>query len=143
MQLRPRMLAIVLLALIGAGCRQKSTAARTASIVREVTDSGHHFGVADLVLSQSKLQLFWKRPDGTRIGTFGELNVLVAASGEQVIFATNAGIFGQNFSPTGLYVEDGRELSPLNLRAGAGNFYLKPNGVFLIDSQGAAIVESS
>jgi uncharacterized protein YigE (DUF2233 family) len=34
-------------------------------------------------------------------------------------------------------------LTPLNLKSGDGNFYLKPNGVFLIDDSGASIVESS
>ncbi len=40
-------------------------------------------------------------------------------------------------------VQDSQELVPLNLNSGTGNFYLKPNGVFLIDSRGAAIIESS
>jgi uncharacterized protein YigE (DUF2233 family) len=33
-------------------------------------------------------------------------------------------------SPVGLLVIDGRQIAPLNLKAGSGNFYLKPNGVF-------------
>jgi uncharacterized protein YigE (DUF2233 family) len=40
-------------------------------------------------------------------------------------------------------VQDGREISPLNLRDGNGNFYLKPNGVFLISTSGPRIVEST
>jgi uncharacterized protein YigE (DUF2233 family) len=40
-------------------------------------------------------------------------------------------------------VEEGRELVPLNLKDGDGNFYRKPNGVFLIDQDGAHIVEST
>jgi len=40
-------------------------------------------------------------------------------------------------------VENGLELVPLYLKSGSGNFYLKPNGVFLIGDHGAAIIESS
>jgi len=96
------------------------------------------------VLDNYAIRLFWKRPDGSRIGTFAALNELTAESGESPVFATNAGIFDTTFSPCGLFVEDGHELVPLNLKDGIGNFFLKPNGVFLIDQTGAAaIVESS
>ncbi|MCO5065605.1 MAG: phosphodiester glycosidase family protein [Rhizobiaceae bacterium] len=50
--------------------------------------------------------------------------------------AMNAGMYHSDFSPVGLYVEDGRELSPLNTADGAGNFFMKPNGVFFIDEEG-------
>jgi uncharacterized protein YigE (DUF2233 family) len=46
-------------------------------------------------------------------------------------------------SPVGLLVVDGVQKSALNLGSGAGNFFLKPNGVFLIDAAGPRVVESS
>ena len=45
--------------------------------------------------------------------------------------------------PTGLYIEHGRELRPLNLADGYGNFYLKPNGIFFIHRLKFEILESS
>ncbi len=51
-------------------------------------------------------------------------------------------LFDQNFTPSGLHVESGQELAPLNLNVGEGNFYLKPNGVFFLDGAGARILES-
>ncbi len=45
--------------------------------------------------------------------------------------------------PTGLFIEDGDVKHPLNLDDGAGNFYLKPNGVFLLTGTATRIVESS
>jgi uncharacterized protein YigE (DUF2233 family) len=125
------------------GCTPKSSNTASAPLIREVTASSHHFGVADVFLSKSTLRLFWKKPDGTRIGTFEKLNAFVSDSGDRLLFAANAGIFDTTFSPCGLYVQDGQELAPLNLNTGKGNFYMKPNGVFLIDSSGAAIIESS
>lgn len=52
------------------------------------------------------------------------------------VFAMNAGMYHADFSPVGLYVEDGRELSLLNAGDGEGNFFMKPNGVFFLDENG-------
>jgi uncharacterized protein YigE (DUF2233 family) len=134
---------LALFLLVGNGCKRKSSVAPTAAVIREVSAAGHRYGVAEFLLNQSTLKLFWKAPDGARIGNFQKLNAVISASGERLIFATNAGIFDSSFSPCGLHVENGDEIVPLNLRTGEGNFYLKPNGVFLIDSRGAAIIESS
>lgn len=35
-------------------------------------------------------------------------------------------------SPQGLYIENSKILSPLDTTNAEGNFYLKPNGVFLL-----------
>lgn len=59
------------------------------------------------------------------------------------IVRTNAGIFEPDLTPTGLLISAGRELHPLNLQSGAGNFFLKPNGVFFVTAKGAQVVESS
>lgn len=59
------------------------------------------------------------------------------------IARTNAGIFEPDLTPTGLLISGGRELHPLTLRDGAGNFFLKPNGVFFVTATGAQVVESS
>jgi uncharacterized protein YigE (DUF2233 family) len=58
-------------------------------------------------------------------------------------FAMNAGMYEPDLSPVGLLVQNGQQVSPLNLSDGTGNFYLKPNGVFLISGTGPRIVESS
>jgi uncharacterized protein YigE (DUF2233 family) len=137
-------LSITLLQFTDGGCGPRSNNnTASAPAIREITASGHEFGATDVFLSQSTLRLFWKEPDGTRIGTYDKLNTLVSDAGNRLVFATNAGIFDANFSPCGLYVQDGRELVPLNLNSGNGNFYMKPNGIFLIDIHGAAIIKSS
>ncbi len=50
--------------------------------------------------------------------------------GKDLLFATNAGIFKMDQNPLGLYIEGGKQLVPLNVSKGKGNFFLKPNGVF-------------
>lgn len=37
----------------------------------------------------------------------------------------------------------GKEQAPLNLANGEGNFFLKPNGVFVVTESGARVIESS
>jgi uncharacterized protein YigE (DUF2233 family) len=62
---------------------------------------------------------------------------------EQLVFAMNAGMYHRDFSPVGLLVATGRQLAPLNTNSGYGNFFLKPNGVFLISDAGPQVIESS
>jgi uncharacterized protein YigE (DUF2233 family) len=52
-------------------------------------------------------------------------------------------MYHRDFSPVGLFVADGQESSPLNQDDGRGNFFLKPNGVFLVSSSGPRVVETS
>lgn len=73
---------------------------------------------------------------------FGDLAKLAAA--EPFVFAMNAGMYHKDFTPVGLYVEDGSEQSPLNLADAPGNFFMKPNGVFYVDQDGhAGVLESA
>jgi len=56
----------------------------------------------------------------------------------------NAGIFEIDGTPTGLHVENGVLMNPLNLKSGEGNFFFKPNGVFFIGAdEKAGILESA
>jgi len=90
------------------------------------------------------LRLFWKDDQGNILHDFAGLKKLVEAKGEKLIFAANAGMFEPDCRPVGLLVQNGNETSPLNLRDAPGNFYMKPNGVFLINEKHEAhIVESS
>jgi uncharacterized protein YigE (DUF2233 family) len=55
----------------------------------------------------------------------------------------NAGIFGEDFAPLGLHIENGKLLHRLDLgKGGRGNFYLKPNGVFYLTERQPAIVDA-
>lgn len=84
------------------------------------------------------LRLYWRDAQGHRYGSLGQLRQRITTQGDSLIFAMNGGMFNPTFAPQGLYIEDGRELAPLDTSAGAGNFYLKPNGVFYLTATGAA-----
>ncbi len=55
---------------------------------------------------------------------------------ENMQFAMNAGMFHPDYSPVGLYVEQGRQLKKLNRQQqGWGNFLIQPNGVLAWNHQ--------
>ncbi len=101
------------------------------------------FDVVEIDLERHAVRLFWKQPDGSPFLTLDRVEAWTVAQGDSLIAATNAGIYEPGYVPTGLFIEDGVVEHPLNLDDGNGNFYLKPNGVFLLTSDGARIVESS
>ena len=55
----------------------------------------------------------------------------------------NAGMFKEDQSPVGLYVERGQKLHGADTRAGVTNFHMKPNGVFWIGDGAAGVMETS
>ncbi|HEY2586735.1 MAG TPA: phosphodiester glycosidase family protein [Tepidisphaeraceae bacterium] len=107
-----------------------------------VSFNGCEFEVATVDPTQADLSLFWHGSDGSRYANFSGLRHALEKQNRRLVFATNAGIFDPTFTPVGVHVENGREYVPLNLKSGAGNFYLKPNGVFLVDAQGPRAIES-
>jgi uncharacterized protein YigE (DUF2233 family) len=99
--------------------------------------------VCRIDLSIHRLRMFLNDDKGRPLKFFSSVNRLLAARDERLVFAMNAGMYHKDFSPVGLLVSDGKELRPINLDNAPGNFFLKPNGVFLVSDAGARIVESS
>lgn len=58
-------------------------------------------------------------------------------------FAINASINDSTCSPIGLFVKDYNQINPTNLNNGFGNFYLKPNGAFIVTDNEIVVCESS
>lgn len=83
-------------------------------------------------LKKQDLQLYWKNDDGRPLRNIQNLKSYVERKGKTLLFAANAGMYQQDNSPLGLFIQNGETLSPLNTRSANGNFYLKPNGVFYI-----------
>lgn len=95
------------------------------------------------VADAARLHLFVDDGHGQPVRTLRRAAEVVAASGHRLVFAMNAGIYEPDLAPTGLAVEAGRELAPLNTRQGTGNFYAPPNGVFYVTASGATIARTT
>lgn len=65
---------------------------------------------------------------GKRAGTIAGWRE--SGDAEGLVFATNAGMYGDDLRPVGYFVSNGERSSELDTGTGTGNFYLKPNGVF-------------
>ncbi|HXJ57379.1 MAG TPA: phosphodiester glycosidase family protein [Verrucomicrobiae bacterium] len=118
---------------------------RPASAVEfsSVEMGGKRFTVCRVNVRQERLQLFHRDETGQPFKRFGRLTRWVEARGQKVVFAMNAGMYHADLSPVGLLVAGGQQLAPLNTANADGNFYLKPNGVFVLTDAGARVVESS
>ncbi len=82
--------------------------------------------------------------DGKAYGSLDALHRAYMGSGRQPLLAMNAGMYHEGLVPVGLLVEDGREIAPVAAGEGEGNFFLKPNGIFLVGADGrAAVMETS
>jgi prepilin-type processing-associated H-X9-DG protein len=124
--------------LVGAGEARASSATQNAC--QPISAAGSDYSVCTIDLRRHEVALFWKGPDGEPFGGFGPL--LKTPRGQKLVFAMNAGMYKEDGSPVGLYVENGQELKRANTASGPGNFHLKPNGVFFVAGQSAGVLET-
>lgn len=108
-------------------------------VEKEVAHAGVKFRV--VTVEPAELRLVWRDPANDRpFATFDRVQAHFAAQGKRAAFLMNAGIYEPGGIPSGLHIEEGRTLRPLNQAAGQGNFFLKPNGIFWIEGSGKAAV---
>lgn len=119
--------------------------ARAAEVKEEaISHAGVKFRVVRVMPQQVKL--VWQDGKdgedgkGQPFRTFDRVQAHFTKEGKTVRFIMNAGLFEEGGIPCGLHVEGGKQFLPLNTRAGEGNFYLKPNGVFAMGAAPAIMV---
>jgi uncharacterized protein YigE (DUF2233 family) len=106
--------------------------------------AGKTFDTYTLDYPRECIQLFWKDGEGHKLMGIESLKAFVEAQGQTLVFATNAGMFMEDFTPLGLYIEAGKTLRRLNsVESAFGNFYLQPNGIFVLTATEAVIVPTT
>jgi uncharacterized protein YigE (DUF2233 family) len=95
-----------------------------------------------LQVSPDRIKLLWKGDDGQQLRTFPAASKYLKGKGIAVETLMNGGIFEPGGIPSGLLVQDGKEMNPVNRNKGEGNFFLQPNGIFLISDKGAAVIRT-
>ena len=88
------------------------------------------------------VRILWKDAEGRSLRTLPMAARHLQSRGAEIVALMNGGIFEPGGVPSGLLVQDGVELAPINRNDGQGNFFLKPNGVFLTGPKGAAVIAS-
>ena len=86
-----------------------------------------------------RVKMYWQKANGEAWGTLHALLADINSQG-QVQMAMNGGIYDKAYAPLGLYIEDGKRLTPVNRSAGGGNFFIRPGGEFLVENGRAKIV---
>jgi uncharacterized protein YigE (DUF2233 family) len=102
---------------------------------------GNSYDTITIDTGMAQLELYWKDDDGVRFADIAGVKSFVEEdAGRELLFATNAGSYNKNHAPLGLYIEGGRKLVDNNLGDGFGDFYLKPNGIFLVTYDGESLI---
>jgi uncharacterized protein YigE (DUF2233 family) len=101
------------------------------SLFRNVTFHGKHYFVADIDPKKYNIELFNKLDAKHSQHDFGSID---SVKGEKLVLIVNGGMFQKDLRPLGLYVSDGKTC--MNVKrdtTGYGNFYMQPNGMFVLD----------
>jgi uncharacterized protein YigE (DUF2233 family) len=109
---------------------------------RATTHEGGRYRVCAVDLRRQAVRLFWKKGDGEPYGYLGSVPRSLGERSGRLLFATNAGMYHPDYTPVGLYIENGRELVRANTKPGPGNFHMKPNGVFYVAGAAAGVLET-
>src|SRR4026207_626024 len=75
------------------------------------------------------LKLYWKDEKQQNFKSIQNLKAWVEKDHKKLVFAMNGGMYKEDHSPLGLFIEDHKTKAALNTKNGNGNFYLNPNGV--------------
>jgi len=123
-----------------------ASGAASAKPCRDEGFEGARYIVCSFDPAKDNLRLYWRGQDGRAFRTFNALSRELEGDGRSLQFAMNGGMYENDFSPVGLYVENGRPLAEVNLKTVKGrpsqvpNFYKKPNGVFYLGGNGAGVL---
>jgi prepilin-type processing-associated H-X9-DG protein len=99
------------------------------------------YAVVEVQSSEVKnIQMVYKDQSGSRFWNIWNVKQSVEKQGKQLVFAMNGGMYTPLYKPVGLFIDQGKEIQPINLKNGDNNFCWKPNGVFAIDNNGKAQV---
>jgi uncharacterized protein YigE (DUF2233 family) len=108
----------------------------------EMQYDGNRYTVCTVDPAREDLRLYLNDTSGTAFGHFAELTQALDRSGQTLPFAMNGGMYHEDRSPVGHYVENSREEMRVIPTPGPGNFGLLPNGVFCIETGRARVIET-
>ena len=111
--------------------------------VHDETFEGSRFTVCGYDPARDTFRLMVTGADGVALRSLDKLAAALGPDAAKVRFAMNAGMFNDNGQPIGLYVENGVQRHALNQDEGSGNFYMKPNGVFFVGTDGRPGIETA
>ncbi len=116
------------------------------TVVGLISFANNKVSVDDKILSYTvdsksqDLQFYWKDDSAKTFKSILNLKTWLDGKHKTLVFAMNGGMFKQDNSPQGLFIQQQKTLTPLDTSSSNGNFYLKPNGVFYITTNKEAAI---
>lgn len=117
-----------------------STEVAEGVTIESITHHETTWQVVTVDPAQSKLSIRLSDSNGEPLRNFSRFQKAAQAAGETTVWMMNAGMYHLGGTPVGLCIIDGQEVSPVNDSEGEGNFFLKPNGIFFCNAEGARII---
>lgn len=110
----------------------RNTGGRTGveSVCRSIIFEDLPFTLCTATPGRHSIRTVLAGSDGAPLRSFDALSKASTIDPQEVAFAMNAGMFEDDGTPTGYFVQRGNRIAELDRADGSGNFYLKPNGVF-------------
>ena len=114
--------------------RSAPPASQSAEPCRSETFEDAGYIVCSFDLAKDDLRMFWRNGGGRALQRPSPRSPRrLQAQGLTLTFAMNGGMYGDDFSPIGLYVEEGRELAPANTKTVTGE--PRPDPEFLQEAE--------
>lgn len=112
-----------------------------SSLFRTITFQSKTYFICQANPHQYYIEIFNKLPNSSGVYNFEKL---AALKKDKLLFAVNGGMFEEDQSALGLLISNGKKEKNINLKkSNYGNFYLLPNGVFLINDNNDALIIKS
>ncbi|MEM0897946.1 MAG: phosphodiester glycosidase family protein [Verrucomicrobiota bacterium] len=114
--------------------------AAAAQEITKVEEAGISYRV--IVAAPSQIRVVWKDEKQNQLKQIPAADAYLRRNGEDPVMITNGGIYEPGLVPSGLLIQEGKEMNPVNRRKGKGNFFLQPNGIFLIRDGKAEVLDT-
>lgn len=109
---------------------------------QDLTIAGNSFTTCEIDPQVEDVRLFLYDQNDKPYGHFSVVDQALSSDNQRLALAMNGGMYHENRSPVGLYLENGKEIMRVVTNAGPGNFGLLPNGVFCVLPERARVVET-
>lgn len=129
--------ALIATALLAPAFAQRQNDSCTTERLRDQS-----FAVCRFALSDVAIEILHKGEDGRPLASLGNAGRLLRSNKRIPELLTNGGMYHEDLSPVGYYVEHRRKLKNANTRRGPGNFHMMPNGIFYVENNRAGVMET-
>jgi len=112
----------------------------TTNLPWRMTFQGKSYDIYVVDISANQLRLYQDDEKGVKYD-FAKIDAELKTKNQHLLFAMNGGMYTPDKKPQGLYVENTEQIQKADFKKeGYGNFYMAPNGIFLIDNTNKAHV---